>query len=172
MAGPSPYIASNNRAFFNKLKKEVQDIVAEKAEYRAENILNGLRFRRNLLGENGGRWPIWEGTVSPQRTDDHSFRDWKMTKKGPADYVISNSHENSVDGFKYPRLLFYGVPTGSNHVWAKSVANGTSERLTVTGGKIFSSQLPRGLVPYVIRQDKLLQEDIRQIASEYNKRHR
>ena len=173
MAGVPPYIAVNNKAFFAKLIKGVQTIVIEKAEDRAENIDRGLRFRQNLLGEGGARFPMWQGE-SKGRTDDNSYRSWKInrTRKNEAHFTIYNDHSNSVDDHNYVRQLFWGVPMGSNHKWAKSVANGNSTRLAVSGGKIFSSQMPRGLVPYFNRQDKLFYEDMQGIQAEYNRRHK
>ena len=162
------YVPANNREYFKKLNKCVQDLVAEKVEYRAENIYRGLRFRQNLLGEHGAKWPIWKGTISSGRTDDNSFRSWKIKKNGPADFTIYNGHKNSVDGYMYVRDIFWGVSKGSNHQWAKALQ--PAQNLTFQGNKIFSKQLPRGLAPYFNRQDKLIREDMEKIAGEANKK--
>ena len=93
-----------------------------------------------------------------------------ISRKAEAHFTIYNDHANGVDGYNYVKDIFWGVSKGSNHVWARAIQPALN--LTFQGGKIFSKQLPRGLVPYFNRQDKLFYEDMKTIEAEYNRRHK
>lgn len=161
------YYSMHNRFVIDKLSQQVKDKLEEKVKTRAENIHNALRFRRILKGQGGARYPIWKGTVSPTRTDDNSFRSWDKVQRGPLHWVVFNDHKNSVDGYNYVKDIVWGVRKGSNHQWAKAIQS--AKNLTFQNGKIFSKQLPQGLVPFYKLQDKLFMEDVETAIAEVNR---
>ena len=154
---PPIFYSTRNDKFFDKLSVAMLKKVDAIARERTERMLNAMRFRRPI---DGGRYPKYDR----ETRYGHSYRAWTMTQKKMAHYVLLNAHAGQ-EGYKYPRNIMYGVsPTEPNHRWVKGFNNGSQKLVKGRNGRIFSSQLKNGLLPYFKRQEGLMMEDIKAIT--------
>ena len=152
----------NVDTFFVKLSKKVENSVADITKNRAHDVFNSLRHKKSLEGT--GSWAVSTDTL------DHSIDKWKLHKSSTTSWNIVNGKTR--DGVFYPKFIAYGLPAGGNSLWATSVANGTAKKLVAHNGRVFSTQLPQGIKPYISRQQKLFREDMQNITRDYNKGNR
>jgi len=135
---------TSNR-FFNDLGAKVKKIALIETEKMAESLLYALKHRQHLAGGNG-QYPKWQG----KKPSKKSFQGWVKTLQGKDKWVIQNVSTDPATEYNYPRALITGKG------WSKKVrqavidGGGSTKNLTlVSGGKIFSKQLPNGLDPWL-----------------------
>ena len=153
------YTAQHNTHVFDNIGKAMDKLVREKTKERTRTMIRILRHREPLISNTGnwGQFPLGEGKGT------HAHTQWRSraTKDG---FMIFNEHRNDADGYPYVRNLVAG--TGwSDRVKGSGIggvkADGSPSRLIRYKGRIFSSQMPHGLSPWLLRQRELLKQDIK-----------
>ena len=141
------YIPSNNKSFFANLSKNMKQSAKKVVKARTIHMVKVLKFRENL-GHGWGKFP----RSDLNKPHAHNAWGWSVTKNG---YQIKNEHRAN-DGYAYPRNLIWG--TG----WSKDVTGGKLTRLVSAGGdKYFSTQMKKGLHPWILRQREIMKQEIK-----------
>lgn len=158
---PRKFKTSPASSFFKNLSKEMEAKVDKVLEERTKTMRDVLRYRLNM-GEGLGKYPKhgWMGGPTKQRSHK-SYRNWRTEKRGRLDYGLIND-TMAVNGYNYVKNLAYG--TG----WNKKIRYGKQPflRLVAGGnGKFFSTQMPRGLSPWLYRQKKLTIQQLKEVIA-------
>jgi len=140
----------NASDFFHSLQGKVKKIADEEAAIMANSMERILKNRRKLKGGNG-RYPRWipkltKGGHWEKKKSNKSFAAWSAVRRPSGEFWLYNG-ATSNSNYNYPHNLVYG--TKWNAKVMQSVREGTSTRLVARGGKIFSTQMPNGLVPWL-----------------------
>ena len=153
------YIQRHNTAVFDNIGKAMDALVRKKTKARTKKMSYVLRHREALVS-NSGNWGSFPVSELRKTVHAHSRWRWKRTKTG---YMIMNEHRAS-DGYPYVRNLIAGTGWSAD-VLASNIggtrADGEPSRLIRYNGKVFSSQMPQGLNPWIYRQRDLLIQDIK-----------
>ena len=150
-----------NSKFFKDLEAKAIVIAGQESKNMAEQMVYILQHRQQLKG-GSGQYPRYNGDngISSKK----SFMGWTTIpwgKKGKDKkqnyWAITNTKNTMYDGdeFSYPTVLVSGnFPAGFHapYTWEY----GKSKKIVKRGGKYFSSQLPRGLDPWL----KIKREDL------------
>ena len=145
-------VSSANSKFFRKLEGKAIKIAAEESRKMAEDIVQIITNRQSLEGY--GTFPMWDGSNGIRSKMSH--KNWAVLPMGDNHYSVRYTDPNAEDS--YVGLLVNGLSfASSDHVWHKSVYNilkkervGTfTSKLISNDGRIFSSQMPRGLDPFL-----------------------
>ena len=166
----NPATTSLNRAtatdaYLDRLLGEVPERAVKVVEDHTQRMKEVLRNRRNL-GQGLGQWPRWGAGPAPFTPADRtvksnkSFAYWRMERKGKYGYQLINSAGKPWNGenYSYPLALANGGPWPAKV--RQAVDNGTATRLIKVGGKIFSTQMPKGLNPWIRRKKREMEKDI------------
>lgn len=150
----SNYDVSNSQ-YFDKLAKEIQDEAYRLAEKRAYKMTNIL-YHRWILGTSAnGKYPR-QTPIS-----NKSYAHWSVVPKGSGVYQIKNDATSPTNNFNYPYVLSWGT-TNPSPIWVNASKN--SKKIVVgRGGKYFSSQMERGLYPWLQLNWEQLKDEISNI---------
>ena len=159
--------ATATDAYFKRLGIKVDEKVMDIVEDHTYRMKEVLRNRRNL-GAGLGQWPRWGAGPAPFTAADRtvrsnkSFASWRMERKGQHGYILINDAGKPWRGenYAYPLALANGGPWSANI--QQAVDAGTSTRLVKNGNKIFSTQMPKGLNPWLRRKKREMENDILQ----------
>jgi len=164
-------IEVSNSAFFNAIKRRASKRSEELVEKFTQRMLAILQNRRSLIG--GARYPRWTPSAKERHPSLKSFKQWKkMTKDTGGQYSITTQLYNpavSKKGFNYPALLISG--DGAPKRWGETIKRGETLRgepakvVGTPGGKIFSSQMPQGLDPWLKYKRGQLEEELAAMLS-------
>ena len=165
-------ISSANSNFFKKLKGKAITLAAEESRKMAEDIVQIITHREMLDGAGNGVYPMWDGSSNTRSKMSH--KNWGVLPMGANHYAVRYSDPSAEDS--YVGLLVDGLPfSKSDHVWHKSFYNilkkprtkPFTSRLVAYNGRIFSSQMPRGLDPFLkVKKDQLQQSIEKRITNE------
>jgi len=132
------------------LNTHLDGIVSYLTEKRAMNMHATLRNRRDM-GGRFGRFPRYNLKDSKK-----GFRHWRISQKGKMSFVLTNDARDVSGGYwtgyNYLRPVMFGLE------WPAHIKGGI--RLVRKGNKLFSTQMPSGLEPWLSRQRKLLKEEV------------
>lgn len=144
------FIARHNTATFDNIGKEMDKLVKQYTKKRTLDMVKTLKFRENL-GHYWGHFP------KSQFNKPHSHTSWKWSPTTTG-YQIQNEAEGA-DGYPYVRNLVAG--TGWSPRVMSSDIGGPKSRLVRNNGRVFSSQMPFGINPWILHQRTLLIQDIK-----------
>ena len=150
------------KGFFDGLTVEMTKIAKNMALERAHKMQQVLHNRTTMQGEgtggNWGQYPKFDNGKGGGSKFSH--RNWQVRDNGNGKYAIWNSTiQGSDEGRQYPNML----ATGSG--WSSRVRTGKHTRLVKRGSKLFSTQMPYGLAPWLKAQKQILKNDIATAAS-------
>jgi hypothetical protein len=174
MAGAT-FIGQHNNKVFENVKSFVHDEVAKAAKEQAVKMHGALRYRRYLKGEHGdnmGRYPKGDGSKNKfnlRSNEKHSYLGWQYKKAASSDFkwTIYNMHTNDADEYPYPNILAYGMdPSNPRARWRKA-----GGKIAAYNGRFFSSQMPRGLKPWIQGQRTVMINRIALITEIWNNKH-
>ena len=165
----TPNISLNNAKYFKGLRKKQKMAVDDEVFLRSDKMLTVLKGPRSMGVY--GKFPVGDGSKKRQagrESEAHAYTAWKRHKTGKGNYVLSNAHRNKVDDYMYVANLLYG------RNWSRRVSfgvlSGNAERLTrPKGGRVFSTQMPQGISPWLKKQKTLLEKDILKAIRASNK---
>jgi hypothetical protein len=149
--------------FFDKLNKKVAKKVYVLSLNKAESMQYTLTHRMNL-GKDWGRFPKWQPeTGESPKESNRSYAGWRLERKSAGVYSLRNDVTNNSagawQGYSYVRNLITG--TG----WSDRAISGIGNRLTRTGVGVYSTQMPKGLRPWVrFKREELKNEIKREVA--------
>ena len=153
----STLTTSHNKKVWDNLNVFVEKAVEDAVEIEAHRMVQTLRKRSGLAYGVIGRYP----RDANRKYGQHSFSQWGKSKAGQFRWKITNPAQ-SVDGYPYPVSLAYGLRFSSlspMHPWSKGIMSG-SPKLVINNGKIFSSQMPNGLGPWLKRKRAIIADTI------------
>ena len=158
--------------FFVGLKTRADKIAKTVARRTADGMVYSLSHRQKLKGGNG-QYPKWSPDArgmsdSSQSYDSmatgskHSHRGWAVTTRGAdGEFWVTNTATDNATGYNYPYNLVTGKGWNDN-VWKGIMdGGGATQRLILSGGLIFSKQLPKGLDPWLKIKRQDMENDIR-----------
>lgn len=147
----------HNTHVFDNIGTRMNTLVDKLCRERTIKMARILKTRRELSGGNG-HFPRSE----EPRSNGHSFRAWGWKRIKKKHYALINDHRNPNDDYPYVRNLVTG-----NH-WSARVRNAPQpyQRLRAVGGKLFSSQMPNGLSPWLNDQRGKLINDIKRASGD------
>jgi hypothetical protein len=137
--------------FFGQLKGKVAKRVDDIAWKHANSMAYVLKHRQRLKG-GYGKFPMWNGaeaTPPSKKPSNKSFSGWYAKKEKKGLWTIRNDIvSNDVWSYSYIYNLIMGTR------WSKKVRDSEKHdtpegRLTKKGGKLFSKQMPHGLMPWL-----------------------
>lgn len=143
--------------FFGDFNRAIQakvDIILKKETDTMRDI---LRFRFPL-GASDGRYPRWDYSFDAPQKSKESYTHWAVKRLGMSKYRIYNDATDPYTNYAYPLALVNGIG------WNRYITNGdvtTFPRLVKSNGRIFSSQMPRGLNPWFARKKTHLKNVIK-----------
>ena len=154
-------------SFFNLLAVHAKRIASEESHKMAIDMQMILRLRFKLKGEPNSRTPKWDGSSGIKSKG--SYKNWSVTSgagKDTAIYYLTYNDPASEES--YVRLLMNGLSGDTGHIWYKSFHGilkskrnpSFRSKLVMTNGKIFSSQMPQGLEPWLKIKRKELNKNI------------
>ena len=144
------YISRHNTSIFDNIGKNMDALVRKKTKARTMHMVNVLEHRENL-GHSWGKFPRSDLPKS------HSHAAWRWSKTSIG-YQIKNEHR-AKDGYPYVRNLVAG--TGWSAKVLSSSIGGKGSRLVRNNGRVFSSQMPFGLNPWILHQRKILIQELK-----------
>lgn len=148
-------VSSSNNSFFKQLDGGAIKIGREESKKMADEIAYILAHRRMLDGTGNGRYPRWDGSGGVK--SKLSFRNWASVPFGTDHYAVRYTDPSSEDS--YVGILVNGLTfANSDHVWHKSFyksgktpqKKNFKSKLVSTNGRLFSSQMPKGLDPFLL----------------------
>lgn len=148
-------IKGHNDLFFDELSKTIQDKIIEATKNRAQNMRDTLRYRRLMYGN--ARWPKWvdDRTGNVKRIPSKkSYAGWELSHKGNHKFYLYNHTVNPVDEYPYPVILAYGM--APNRRWKRN----TEKIIKGPKGRFYSTQMSKGIYPWIERQRELMRQDI------------
>ncbi len=142
----------HNTHVFDSIGKGMDNLVDKLCRDRTKKMARILRMRQELSGGNG-RFP----RSDKPRSNGHAYKAWGWKRVKKKHYALINDHRNPNDDYAYVRNLVTG-----NH-WSDRVRSGSQpyQRLRAVNGKLFSSQMPNGLSPWLNDQRGKLINDIK-----------
>ena len=142
----------HNTHVFDNIGKNMDNLVDKLCKARTKKMADILKFRRQLKGNNG----VFPKSEKP-RSNGHAHTAWTSKRVKKKHYALVNNHRNPNDDYPYVRNLVTG------RYWSARVKDAPQpyERLRASGGKLFSSQMPNGLSPWLNIQRRLLINDIK-----------
>jgi len=147
-------IHHHNAKIFDDLSDCIKENVDRVVKKRTKKMRDALRYRQFMLG--GGKFPIGLPKGGSRSSEGHAADAWEMRRKKSGRYILVNEHRNSDDGYAYVKNLMYG--TG----WSARVSSSNDlKRLVRKGGRLFSTQLPNGITPFVRRHREKLEDEIK-----------
>lgn len=162
-------IKAHNSLIFDNLEKSVHEAVISITKKRAENMRDTLRYRRSMYS-GGARWPKWvddrEGNIK-KIPSNRSFAGWELSDKKNGRFYLYNHTVNPVDEYPYPNILAYGMPPGGK--WKLNSKKKDRKIVKGTDGRFYSTQMPRGIKPWLDRQLKLMKIDTENAIAGLNK---
>lgn len=149
-------VTKNASAFFDKLKKKVQNKADEIIHDHVLKMRDTLRYRMPL-GKGDGRYPRWDYEFGAKEKSKESFKYWKVAAYGKGKYKLFNNAQDPATGYSYPLNLVNG--TG----WSRNVLSAPQPyaRLRAYNGKLFSRQMPHGLAPWLGRKKTELKNKLK-----------
>ena len=150
-------LVNHNNKVFDDLSACALKAVDRAVSKRTHTMHRTLK-NRAFMG-NQGRFPKSEGKT--RNGEAHSHTQWQIRQKGSGYWILFNNHRNSVDGYPYVRNLLYG--TGWSTKAGTGIPNNTqggAARLVRKGSKVFSTQMPNGITPWMRAQKKHMIKDI------------
>ena len=149
-------LSGHNLRIFDNIEKEVVAAVERTSKKFSERFKYVLLHRITLPG-NHGRYPKGLPKGGSRSTEGHSSRAWEVKKSPtvPHAWNIVNNHVNKNDDFNYPISLLSGNQWGPNVENAKH-----RDRSRKVNGKIFSTQMPNGILPVMKVQHERLKDAI------------
>ena len=163
-------ISSANSKFFKELKGKAIQIAAEESRKMAEDIVQIIKNRQDLEGY--GNFPQWDGSNGVK--SKMSAKNWAVVPMGANHYAVKYSEPSAEDS--YVGLLVNGLTfANSDHVWHKSFYNVLKNpradknfvgKLTSNNGRLFSTQMPQGLDPFLKVKRKQLQDRIEVVEND------
>ncbi len=149
-------------AFFKGLSERAEDIAIKECKDLTDMMGFILTHRMQLKGTGNGRFPKWDG--SNNKESNMSFRGWSAVPYGK---YFALKHTNHTK-FNYVRFLVNGAPMASApRGWFESALRGVTQKgdltkLTITNGRVFSTQMQHGLNPWLKIKKEDLKNNIRQ----------
>ena len=155
----------NSNKFFRNLSRRAEKIANDECFVFSEHLLTILKFRKQLAGGNGVI-PKWDG--SNKIISKESHKDWSRKKYGKY-FAIMHTNKSR---FNYTNFLLHGASVArAPRGWFESASRGTTisgkpTKLVNTNGRIFSSQMPNGIDPWLVIKRKEL---IANISKEFKR---
>lgn len=156
----------SNKSFFDGLVGRAKTAAMLMANKRA-NKMQQILVHRWLLGSAAnGRFPRWDGSNGIPSLK--SFSKWTVKPNGDEGFILFNdatdSKRSGGQGFNYPQLLISGKGwrEGVGHSSGKPLANIQKKLVRGPSGGLFSTQMPKGLDPWLKTERKLLEKDIKE----------
>ena len=149
----------NASDFFQNMRKKAEKIADEVALERTYKMLDILRHRKIMenVGGDLARWPKWDNSPKgPASKKSYSF--WEAQARPNGEYWLINKVTGQglgIEDFNYPRILATGKGWDSKVTFGKEF-NGKVR----TNAQGFSTQMPRGLDPWLKRQRHLLNAEL------------
>ncbi len=140
-------IGSANSNFFKALSAAAKEIAKVESKKMADSMQYILYHRQEFKGPAKGHYPRHE----PKSKG--SYAHWHVVPYGENFYGLQNVFQN--EGFNYVDLLMKGVsPIDGPRGWAQAAAkgvtaSGSKSKVVMTNGKLFSSQMPQGMDPWI-----------------------
>ena len=131
-------VNQHNKAFLNSLSEKYQVRVDEITKKTASRVQAILYFRRKF-DSVGGQFPRWDGSNGIKSKESHKH--WTVERVTSSRYNVTNGAKDPNTSYLYIGNLVYG--TG----WGANVKAGN--RLVSKNGKLFSTQMPDGLDPWL-----------------------
>lgn len=139
-------VVKTNSNVFKQLTLRSKTVVDEEVHKMSIDLLFTLRNRFTMLG--GGRYPKWDGSKGvPSK---HSYRSWQIKPYGDNNFALYNDASVQWKGaeFSYPRILLEGASMARTpRGWTSS-----SPKLNSHNGRLFSSQMPKGIDPWLVKK--------------------
>ena len=158
-------VTKNASHFFDKLEKAVQNRADKIIEDHVHKMRDTLRFRKPLGGAAGlgdGRYPRWDATYGDKQKSKGSYKQWKVVAYGRGKYKLFNNAQDPATNYAYPINLIYG--TGWRSMRPFHTGKGGEKpisRLVHHEGKLFSTQMPHGLAPWLGRKKTELKNKLK-----------
>ncbi len=142
----------HNTHVFDDIGKNMNDLVDRLCKKRTKRMVGILTTRKELSGGNG-HFP----RSDKPRENGHAYKAWTFKRIKKKHYALINNHRNPNDDYPYVRNLVTGK------YWSARVRNAPQpyQRLRAVNGKLFSSQMPNGLSPWLNDQRNKLIADIK-----------
>ncbi len=150
--------------FFSNLQGRAKKIAHLLAEKHANTLADTLTHRKNL-GKGWGNYPRWntakfKPTPPSKKPSNKSFNGWYVEPKGNGVFNLRNDVvSDDIWSYSYVRNLTNG--TG----WSAKAKAGIGKEggLLVRGGygKIFSKQMPFGLMPWLRFKKETFRNDLK-----------
>ena len=162
--------------YFAGLKGKAKEIGEEEGERMANTMLHVLHNRQSM-GAGNGQFPRHNPntlTGNGKKVGGKSkkmFNTWQKQRRGSGEYWIFTNGPNAgaeshnyaqqlISGKGWPYRMMNSAFTGIN-------ADGSKSKLVVSNGLIFSSQMPKGLDPWLkLKRDIFIERTKERIAQE------
>lgn len=149
----------SSKDYFDNLAKRTAKKVHVLALAKAESMQYVLTHRMNL-GKDWGQFPKWQPTEKEHpRESNNSFSGWRVERRDAGVYVlrndVTNDNAGAWQGYSYVKNLANG--TG----WSAKALAGVGNRLRPMGSKVFSTQMPYGLAPWLRHKRNELKAEIK-----------
>ena len=152
--------ATSTDAVFKNLEVQMTKTVEKVLIDHTHRMVEVLRNRRNL-GAGLGRWPRWGSNWTKmdktRAQSNKSYAEWSKRKRKDGHYEIVNTATKKWAGknYAYPLNLANGGP------WWHKIETGTHRRLVLgPGGGLYSTQMPKGLSPWLKRKKEEMLDDV------------
>ena len=166
-------LASANDAFFKNFATKSKKIANEESHKIADSMAYILTHRQQFKSV-GGQFPRWDPSPNTKPVSKKSFNNWSVTPLGDGYYGVKYSDPKAEDS--YVGLLVNGLSFAqSDHVWHKSFygilkrkrSPDFRSKLVSTNGRLFSSQMPQGLDPWLrVKKEELKKQIVERIFKE------
>jgi len=140
-------VGLNNQKFFKKLSARARKIADDESFIMAHNMKDQLVSRRSMA-KGLGKSPLWD---LPKPKSGRSHLKWYVSKAKSGQYSLINNAQNHNDDHYYARHFLTG--NGWNPDVVKNAGgttlSGRPSRLVRVGNKYFSTQMPKGINPWL-----------------------
>ena len=152
----------STKAYFDGLSAKAKKIADKIAHEHALKMQRKLVFRQLLKSVKNGKWPRWGNGPHPdsKHNSNKSFEGWRVSVIGGGVYSLHNARvSDDTWGYSYVKNL----ANGTGWSWKSKAGVGKKDaRLIKRGGKIFSTQMPFGLAPWLREEREDLKKEIKQ----------
>ena len=158
--------------FFTLLGGKAKKIASEESLKMANSMEYILRHRQ-YFKDVGGQFPRWDPSPKSKPISKKSFNNWSVRPWGENAYALRYTDPASEES--YVKLLTNGLIGDTNHVWYKSFhgilktarTKPFTSKLVMKNGRIFSSQMPEGLNPWLkVKRTELNKNIVRRMREE------